>query len=225
MPHATRARHVAFGVAHTARLASVDPGHLGILRQAFERRHDMVSDTVSLNADVLSPLVGAGGRQWARPGHRTRVGRGSRAAPRHGSGSAPTVGAQRHSRRRAGRNFRAAHPELQVTRLAATVHAMSPPAVEEPSSAAGLVSSAYRKHQGNCQPLGLKSATVPDAGATTCLRGHSDVRDCLHSRGSRPSRSRSAASAIWSERDGRSSGGRFCVGCSISTAGSSRSVS
>lgn len=58
------ARHVAFGVAHTAHLAGVDPGYLRNLRQAVERRHDMLADTVGLNAEVIRSLVLLASGSW-----------------------------------------------------------------------------------------------------------------------------------------------------------------
>ena len=51
------ARHVAFGVAHTAHLAAVRPAYLGTLRQSVERRHAALQDTAGLNAEVFDSLV------------------------------------------------------------------------------------------------------------------------------------------------------------------------
>ena len=51
------ARHVAFGVAHTAHLAATDPAYLGTLRRSVERRHAALQDTAGLNAEVFDSLV------------------------------------------------------------------------------------------------------------------------------------------------------------------------
>src|SRR5690606_37743055 len=51
------ARHVAFGVAHTAHLTRTDPAHLARLRGAVERRHDALADTAGLNDRVFDALV------------------------------------------------------------------------------------------------------------------------------------------------------------------------
>jgi hypothetical protein len=67
------ARHVAFGVAHTAHAARADPAYLGVLRRAVERRHNALLDTAGLNTEVFDALVllaagswdpGAIGRGW-----------------------------------------------------------------------------------------------------------------------------------------------------------------
>jgi hypothetical protein len=58
------ARHVAFGVAHTAHLAGVDPGYRGRLRQAVERRHAALADTAGLNAEVFDALVMLAAGSW-----------------------------------------------------------------------------------------------------------------------------------------------------------------
>ncbi|GAB3568719.1 hypothetical protein GCM10027445_19230 [Amycolatopsis endophytica] len=59
------ARHVAFGVAHTAHLAHDDPAFLGRLRQAVERRHDALRDTAGLNQEVYDSLVLLAAGSWA----------------------------------------------------------------------------------------------------------------------------------------------------------------
>jgi hypothetical protein len=51
------ARHVAFGVAHTAHVAQVDPQFLSRLRFAVERRHAALADTAGLNQQVFDSLV------------------------------------------------------------------------------------------------------------------------------------------------------------------------
>jgi hypothetical protein len=51
------ARHVAFGVAHTAHTARTDPSFLPRLRAAVQRRHDALLDTAGLNAEVFDALV------------------------------------------------------------------------------------------------------------------------------------------------------------------------
>jgi hypothetical protein len=58
------ARHVAFGVAHTAHLARSDPAYLGTLRQAVERRHAALLDTAGLNAEVFDALVLLAAGSW-----------------------------------------------------------------------------------------------------------------------------------------------------------------
>jgi hypothetical protein len=59
------ARHVAFGVAHTAHLARADPHYLGTLRQAVERRHSALQDTAGLNAEVFDSLVLLAAGSWS----------------------------------------------------------------------------------------------------------------------------------------------------------------
>jgi hypothetical protein len=51
------ARHVAFGVAHTAHVARVDPQFLSRLRFAVETRHAALADTAGLNQRVFGSLV------------------------------------------------------------------------------------------------------------------------------------------------------------------------
>ena len=58
------ARHVAFGVAHTAHLAATDPAYLGTLRQSVERRHAALQDTAGLNAEVFDSLVLLAAGSW-----------------------------------------------------------------------------------------------------------------------------------------------------------------
>jgi hypothetical protein len=59
------ARHVAFGVAHTAHLASTDATYLGTLRMSVERRHAALRDTAGLNAEVFDALVLLAAGSWA----------------------------------------------------------------------------------------------------------------------------------------------------------------
>jgi hypothetical protein len=59
------ARHVAFGVAHTAHLARADKHYLGFLRQAVERRHAALQDTAGLNAEVFDSLVLLAAGSWS----------------------------------------------------------------------------------------------------------------------------------------------------------------
>ena len=59
------ARHVAFGVAHTAHLAACDQSYLGTLRQAVERRHSALRDTAGLNAEVFDSLVLLAASSWS----------------------------------------------------------------------------------------------------------------------------------------------------------------
>jgi hypothetical protein len=58
------ARHVAFGVAHTAHTVRADPSYLGTLRQAVERRHAALLDTAGLNAEVFDALVLLAAGSW-----------------------------------------------------------------------------------------------------------------------------------------------------------------
>ena len=58
------ARHVAFGVAHTAHAARADPHHLGTLRQAVERRHAALLETAGLGTDVFDALVLLAAGSW-----------------------------------------------------------------------------------------------------------------------------------------------------------------
>src|ERR1700722_13947952 len=58
------ARHVAVGVAHTAHAARAEPGYLGVLRQAVERRHAALLDTAGLNSEVFDALVLLAAGSW-----------------------------------------------------------------------------------------------------------------------------------------------------------------
>jgi hypothetical protein len=58
------ARHVAFGVAHTAHVARADPGFLVRMRQAVERRHDQLIDTAGINQGVFDSLVVLAAGGW-----------------------------------------------------------------------------------------------------------------------------------------------------------------
>jgi hypothetical protein len=58
------ARHVAFGVAHTAHLVRRDPPFLRRLRAAVERRHDALQDTAGLNQHVYDSLVVLAAGSW-----------------------------------------------------------------------------------------------------------------------------------------------------------------
>jgi hypothetical protein len=59
------ARHVAFGVAHTAHAVRADPGYLGALRGSVERRHATLLDTAGLNAEVFDALVLLAAGSWS----------------------------------------------------------------------------------------------------------------------------------------------------------------
>ena len=58
------ARHVAFGLAHLEHRAAIDPGLLGRLRLAIERRHDALASTAGLNQDVFDALVVLAAGAW-----------------------------------------------------------------------------------------------------------------------------------------------------------------
>jgi len=58
------ARHVAFGVAHTAHVARTDRSFLNRLRAAVERRHAVLADTAGLNQDVFDSLVLLAAGSW-----------------------------------------------------------------------------------------------------------------------------------------------------------------
>jgi TusA-related sulfurtransferase len=58
------ARHVAFGVAHTAHLVTTDKSYLGVLRQSVERRHAALQDTAGLNTGVFDSLVLLAAGSW-----------------------------------------------------------------------------------------------------------------------------------------------------------------
>lgn len=58
------ARHVAFGVAHTAHVVRADPAFLHRLRAAVERRHAALVDTAGLNQQVFDALVLLAAGSW-----------------------------------------------------------------------------------------------------------------------------------------------------------------
>jgi hypothetical protein len=58
------ARHVAFGVSHTAHLVTTDKSYLGVLRQSVERRHAALHDTAGLNSEVFDSLVLLAAGSW-----------------------------------------------------------------------------------------------------------------------------------------------------------------
>ncbi len=58
------ARHVAFGVAHTAHAAATDRSFLGRLRAAVEHRHAALLDTAGLNKEVFDSLVLLAAGSW-----------------------------------------------------------------------------------------------------------------------------------------------------------------
>jgi hypothetical protein len=58
------ARHVAFGVAHTAHLVHTDPTFLRKLRAAVERRHAVLADTAGLNKQVFDSLILIASGSW-----------------------------------------------------------------------------------------------------------------------------------------------------------------
>ena len=71
------ARHVAFGLAHLARHAELDPGLHGRLATAIERRHAALAHTSGLNELVFDALVLLAAGSWAhddlRRGHAAVV--------------------------------------------------------------------------------------------------------------------------------------------------------
>jgi hypothetical protein len=71
------ARHVAFGLAHLARHAALDPGLHGRLAAAIERRHAALAHTSGLNELVFDALVLLAAGSWAlddlRRGHAAVV--------------------------------------------------------------------------------------------------------------------------------------------------------
>ena len=107
------ARHVAFGVAHTAHLAGSDPAYLGTLRRSVERRHAALQDTAGLNAEVFDSLV-------------LLAARGS--PPRSGAAGRPSAICRPGWTRaaQAGGGVRAAHPQLHVIASASTVDGTHP---------------------------------------------------------------------------------------------------
>lgn len=58
------ARHVAFGLAHLKRHASIDPSLRSRLAAAVERRHDALRNTDGLNEEVLDALVLLAAGSW-----------------------------------------------------------------------------------------------------------------------------------------------------------------
>jgi hypothetical protein len=62
------ARHVAFGVAHTAHVVSADPQFLRRLRAAVDRRHSVLADTAGLNQNVFDSLVVLAAGTWTPTG-------------------------------------------------------------------------------------------------------------------------------------------------------------
>jgi hypothetical protein len=58
------ARHVAFGMAHLGRHASLDPALLGRLAAAVTRRHEALRSTAGLNAEVFDALVILAAGSW-----------------------------------------------------------------------------------------------------------------------------------------------------------------
>ena len=58
------ARHVAFGVAHTAHVTAGDPHFLGRLRSAVERRHAALAATAGLADEVHDALVLLAAGSW-----------------------------------------------------------------------------------------------------------------------------------------------------------------
>ena len=94
------ARHVAFGVSHTAHLAASDKSYLGTLRQAVERRHSALQDTAGLNAGGLRLPRPAGRRLMVTAGDPQRLaGRPGPAVP-HGRRPPQAAGLHRLPRRR-----------------------------------------------------------------------------------------------------------------------------
>ncbi|MFF8596818.1 ferritin-like domain-containing protein [Streptomyces sp. NPDC015220] len=58
------ARHVAFGLGHLEHRGTVDPRLRGRLRAAVERRHEALTHTAGLNADVFDALVLLAAGSW-----------------------------------------------------------------------------------------------------------------------------------------------------------------
>jgi hypothetical protein len=71
------ARHVAFGLAHLQRHATLDPSLLDRLADAIERRHGALQNTAGLNAEVFDSLVLLAAGDWTpaalRKGHAAVV--------------------------------------------------------------------------------------------------------------------------------------------------------
>src|SRR5258707_1046225 len=59
------AGHGALGGAPPAHAVSADPGYLGTLRGAVERRHATLLDTAGLNAEVFDALVLLAAGSWS----------------------------------------------------------------------------------------------------------------------------------------------------------------
>jgi len=59
------ARHVAFGMAHLARHVDLDPGLLGRLADAIERRHSELQHTAGLNEEVFDSLILLAAGSWS----------------------------------------------------------------------------------------------------------------------------------------------------------------
>lgn len=72
------ARHVAFGLGHLEHRGTVDPRLRGRLRAAVERRHEALTHTAGLNADVFDALVLLAAGSW----HPEAIERGWRAVLR-----------------------------------------------------------------------------------------------------------------------------------------------
>lgn len=72
------ARHVAFGVSHTAHLVRTDPSYLGVLRQSVERRHASLLEVAGLNSEVFDSLVLLAAGSW----EPSAIGRGWQAVGR-----------------------------------------------------------------------------------------------------------------------------------------------
>ncbi|MEU2338072.1 ferritin-like domain-containing protein [Streptomyces sp. NPDC013172] len=58
------ARHVAFGLGHLEHRSTVDPRLRGRLRAAVERRHEVLTHTAGLNAEVFDALVLLAAGSW-----------------------------------------------------------------------------------------------------------------------------------------------------------------
>ncbi len=108
------ARHVAFGVAHTAHLAAADRHYLGTLRQAVERRHAALQDTAGLNAEVFDALVLLAAGLVGAGRDPARLAGGPRPAGPDGRGAPTAAGLHRLPRRRGRRAVGTAHPQLHV---------------------------------------------------------------------------------------------------------------
>ena len=91
------ARHVAFGVAHTAYAVRADRNYLGVLRQAVERRHAALLSTSGLNGDVFDALVLLAAGSW-EPLRYPAAGRPCRISSKRwttgGAGDWPTSGSR-----------------------------------------------------------------------------------------------------------------------------------